>query len=233
MRYFTDEHNVIWSENGLKNYYNHLLEIKEIDYETFPTFGDWFDEVVNRACTFEEMKVSDYDRLNYGDNFKESDSMEINLLYVDKKELPSVLTALIKQNLYKLNNEKQEDGHSIEVAKEHVEQEIETLEKLAKSLYSLLSILKSLFEVKYESSKAYHVAIDCDVESNLLGQIGAIDDIMEEEIASVISSIGKMLELIVPEFKSDGLICEEWFFEDSEYIDTLMYWCKNLNIEML
>lgn len=36
MRYFVDEYNVIWSENGLRDYYNHLLEIKEIDYETFP-----------------------------------------------------------------------------------------------------------------------------------------------------------------------------------------------------
>lgn len=232
MRYFTDEHNVIWSENALKDYYKHLIETKEIDSETFPTFEDWLDEVINHACTFEEMKVSDYDRM-FQTFQKESGSMEINLLYVDKQELPSVLTALIKQNLYRWNNEKQEDGCSIEAAKEHIEAEIAKTERLAKSLYSLLSILKSLFEVKYESSKAYHVAIDCDIKSDLLGQIGTIDDNMEEEIASVICSIGKMLELIVPEFKSDSLICEEWFYEDSEYIDTLMYWCKNLNIEML
>lgn len=230
MRYFTDEHNVIWSENGLRDYYNHLLEIKEIDYETFPTFGDWFDEVVNRACTFEEMKVSDYDRLNYGDNFKESDSMEINLLYVDKKELPSVLTSLIKHEYYKMSNHLVSNPEGV---KAHIDAEIEKTRRVAKSLYRMLSILKSLFNVKYDSSMAYKNAIDCDMETELLGQIDSVDDNMEEEIGSVICTIGKILEIVIPNFKLTSNLMEEWFFEDSDYIDVLMKWSNNLEIEML
>ena len=226
MKCYLDENNVVMSQSELKSEYSEYIKTLT-DGEEIPSFNDYIYNCVHHACTLTEVELSDKFRLH------EDSDMEINLLYVDKKELPSVLTALIKQNLYRWNNEKQEDGCSIEAAKDHVKAEIAKTESLAKSLYSLLSILKSLFEVKYESSKAYQIANDCDIKSDLLGQIGAIDDNMEEEIASVISSIGKMLELIVPEFKSDGLICEEWFFEDSEYIDTLMYWCKNLNIEML
>lgn len=227
MKCYLDENQNVLSLLDLKNEYNDMIANGTIEKDAYANCQAWIYDCVHYAGTLTEVNLSDKFRLH------EDSDMEINLLYVDKKELPSVLTALIKQNLYRWNNEKQEDGCSIEAAKEHVEAEIAKTERLTKSLYSLLSILKSLFEVKYESSKAYHVAIDCDVESDLLGQIGTIDDNMEEEIASVISSIGKMLELIVPEFKSDSLICEEWFFEDSEYIDTLMYWCKNLNIEML
>lgn len=222
MKCYLDENDVVLSLSDLRKQYDELIKTEEVDY---PNCQAWIYNCVHYAGTLKEVEVSDSFQLKNGES-----ELQINLLYVDKQELPSVLTAIIKQNLYKLNNEKQEDGCSIEAAKEHVLAEIEKTKHIAKSLYRLLSVLKSLFSVKYDSSMAYKIATDCDIDSTHIGQI---DDDIEEEIAKVIGSIEKVLEIIVPNFKSDSLICEEWFFEDSDYIDVLMKWSNNLEIEIL
>jgi len=223
MKCYLDENNVVMSKSELKSEYNEYIKTLTDD-EEIPSFNDYIYNCIHHACTLTEVELSDSFTL------KEESELQINLLYVDKQELPSVLTALIKQNLYKLNNEKQEDGCSIEAAKEHVKAEIEKTKHIAKSLYRLLSVLKSLFDVKYDSSMAYKIAIDCDIDST---HIGNIDDDIEEEIAKVIGSIEKVLEIIIPNFKADSLICEEWFYDDSDYINVLMKWSDNLEIEML
>lgn len=223
MKCYLTEDNVVMSKSELKSEYSEYIKTLT-DGEEIPLFNDYIYNCVHHACTLTEVNLSDKFRL------QEDSDMEINLLYVDKQELPSVLTAIIKQNLYKMNNEKQEDGCSIEAAKEHVLAEIEKTKHIAKSLYRLLSVLKSLFDVKYDSSMAYKIATDCDIDST---HIGNIDDDIKEEIAKVIGSIGNVLEIIIPNFKPDSLICEEWFYNDSDYIDVLMEWSNNLEIEML
>ena len=225
MKCYLDENNNVLSESELKSEYSEYIKTLT-DGEEIPSFYDYIDNCVNHACSLTEVKLSE----NISNLIHDKAGLEINLLYVDKQELPSMLTALIKQNLYRWNNEKIEDGCSIEAAKEHVLAEIEKTRRVAKSLNRLLSILKSLYDVKYESSKAYNIAVDCDIKTDLLGQIGAIDDNMEEEIASVIYTIGKLLEVIVPGLNSDNV---EWFSEDSEYIDVLLKWSEDLKIELL
>lgn len=222
MKCYLDENDVVLSLSDLRKQYDELIKTEEVDY---PNYQAWIYDCVHYAGTLKEVEVSDSFQLKNGES-----ELQINLLYVDKQELPSVLTAIIKQNLYKLNNEKQEDGCSIEAAKEHVLAEIEKTKHIAKSLYRLLSVLKSLFDVKYDSSMAYKIATDCDIDST---HIGNIDDDIEEEIAKVIGSIEKVLEIIIPNFKADSLICEEWFYDDSDYINVLMKWSDNLEIEML
>lgn len=212
MRYFTDEENVIWSKNALKDYYKHIIETKEIDSETFPTFEDWLDEVLNRACTFEEMKVSDYDRLDV------STEPIINIAMIDSKELPAMLDALIKQELYKWFGK-------FDNPEEHVKAEITRIESKKACLKDLLKAYQAMIPIGTKLDNAVNESEDMENEGKIQQLYIDYEKKMIEAGELIIDVVGE----IIP--KNIDLCCvyTEWFesTDDSNdnYIEALIAWC--------
>ena len=210
MRYFTDEENVIWSLNALKDYYKHLIETKEIDSETFPTFEDWLDEVLNRACTFEEMKVSEYD--------EQQKEAVIELALVDSKELPAVLDSLIKQELYKWMGK-------VDEPEAHIKAEITRIEQKKACLKDLLKAYQAMIPVGTKLDNAVNGCEDMENQGKIQQLYVDYEKKMIEAGELIIDVVGE----IIPKNIDLCSVYTEWFETTDEsnenYIEALIAWC--------
>ena len=151
--------------------------------------------------------------------------MELNLVYVDKYELVSVLNALIKQELYKFSNSDQ--SRDIEVTKSHINAEITKIEKLKEGLKHLLYALQSAYESKNQTYNATSILKEYDVDTTTSNDYMSIDDDTIDYIAKLKVCIENVIKNIIYDSRFNMDIIEDLLDPiDSGYIDALIEWCE-------
>ena len=219
MRYYVDEHDEVWSEEALEKEYDKLIEDRIIDKETYPNFGCYLDDCLHNACTLTSVKLSSYDETKRND---EELKFQLKIAYLDPTELPYVLNAMIKQELYRWNFKSTADEITF---KEHIEAELTSTGNKKITLKSMLKAFQLYSDVNVNLNNAADDSAHCD-----LWNAKDINDLYSES-ESKMCELGTLMVQVIKEILPPNVdmseVYSEWFegCGNDNYIDALIRWC--------
>lgn len=219
MRYYVDEHDEVWSEEALEKEYDKLIEDRIIDNETYPNFGCYLDDCLHNACSLTGVKLSSYDETKRND---EELKFKLKIAYLDPTEMPYVLNAIIKQELYRWNFNSTADEITF---KEHIDAEIVSVGTKKMVLKSMLKAFQLYSDVNVNLNNAADDSAHCD-----LWNAKDIDDLYNES-ESKMCELGTLMVQVIKEILPPNVdmseVYNEWFegCGNDNYIDALIKWC--------
>ncbi len=221
MRYYLDEHNEVWSEKALEDEYNRLKENRMLSEDT-ESFGDYLYDCIHNACTLTNVVLSEYDEKHLEYKDPNDRNIGIDILMVDAIELPYVLNALLKQDLYRITSDYSNKNLTFEERQYEVRADINKINHVKQILIPMLESLKTLYDSKIHMDSAQNRYKNIDEEVEIDYNCESIMDTISMTQVNIL----KLIKIIIPNLKTTYLV-DEWFYEESDgYIDALIKWCE-------